>query len=545
VEPPPAPKPDPVAKVLGESEAAYQAGVEAYKTGHSEAARRDFDRAVDLLLMTPAEIRQDGRIEAQFEKLVDEIHRYETVALREGDGFSERHEVPALMDEIAELTFPSPPDPKLKETVERAVKGTVSDLPLMINDYVLSYVNYFTSKGRASMETALRRAGQYREMISRILAEQGVPQDLIYLAQAESAFQPWAVSRAGARGIWQFMASSGRNYDLRVDYWVDERQDPEKATHAAARHLKDLHDSLGDWYLAMAAYNSGIGGVQKAVEKTGYADFWELYRLNALPRETRNYVPIILAATIVGKNPEKYGLDRIIADPAIATEEVVVSIPTDLRLIAETIDVSLDLILTLNPSLLQRTTPRGEFHLQLPAGTKERFLEQIALIPEDKRVLWRWHQVQEGEGLEQIARRYGTTPKAIGEVNGLASEELQAGARLVIPATVARQDGGKTRTVLLRYRVKRGDTVARVADRFGVSPSQVRSWNRIRGNTLTPGQTLVIHTAFNAPPSSNAAPPSSSAARKKAASASKAKKTKSLSADKATQRPPGLAPGGF
>lgn len=527
-EPPPAAKPDPVARAIGESQAAYMAGVNAYKSGHLERAKRDFDRSVDLLLTIPSDLRKDARVEAHLEKLVDEIHAYEIVALKEGDGFSESRPVPAAVDEIAELTFPTPADPKLKETVESTVKGSVSGIPLVINDYVLSYVNYFTNRGRATMETAMRRAGQYRPMISNILSEEGVPQELIYLAQAESAFQPWALSRAGARGMWQFMAASGRNYDLNINRWVDDRQDPEKATRAAARHLKDLYDSLGDWYLAMAAYNSGIGGVERAVERTGYADFWELYRRNALPRETRNYVPIILAAMIVGKNPEKYGFDHVATDPPIAMEKVAVSTPTDLRLIAETIDVSADLLKTLNPSLLRGVTPSGEYELKLPAGTKDRFLQQIAAIPEDKRVLWHYHKVNEGESLQEIARKWGTTPKAIAEVNGLSSEELLAGSKLVVPATAARDAGADGKTVRLRYRTRKGDTVARVADRFGVSPSQVRSWNRISANTLGAGRVLVIYTTYTGGSGGPSSASSSKSRRRGATVASKSKQGASV-----------------
>jgi membrane-bound lytic murein transglycosylase D len=524
--PPPAPQPDPAEKIIAQSEAAYQAGVEAYRSGHLERAKREFDRAVDLLLTAPDNVRSDERFKAQLEKLVDQIHGLEVVALKEGDGFTERRTVPAPLDEIAELTFP--PDPKLKEKVEREVKDVVSDLPLVVNDYVLGYVNYFTSRGKGTMENGLRRAGRYRDLIFRVFKEEGGPQDLIYLAQAESAFQPGALSRAGARGMWQFMASRGREYDLNVGWWADERQDPEKATRAAARHLKDLYAMFGDWYLAMAAYNSGPVTVERAIERTGYADFWELYQRNVLPRETRNYVPIILATTIVAKNPEKYGFDRLLPDPPILVEAVRVSVPTDLRLVAETIDCSLDLIQGLNPSLLRITTPRGDFDLKLPLGTKGKFLEGIARIPEDKRVFWRWHRVAAGESLQEIARKYKTTAAAISEVNTLPGPELQAGAKLVIPVTTAR-DAGATRTVRLRYRVRRGDTVERVANRFGVLPQDIRKWNRISGDQLAPGRILVIQAAQSQPAGATTA--GTRAARKPAAkkqAASKSSQTKNL-----------------
>ena len=249
-------------------------------------------------------------------------------------------------------------------------------------------------------------------MIARVLHEEGVPQDLIYLAQAESAFQPLALSRAGARGMWQFVAYRGQQYGLRRTWWIDERQDPEKATRAAAQHLRDLYGLFGDWYLAMAAYNCGPGNVQKGIERTGYADFWELYRRNVLPKETKNYVPIILALTLIAKDAAHYGID---VDPEVpvATDIVKPGRAIDLRLVAETIDVDAETLRGLNPSLLRLATPDDPaFELHLPAGTSERFSAEIADIPANKWVSWRRHRVEAGETLTSIAK-IGITMPAI------------------------------------------------------------------------------------------------------------------------------------
>ena len=206
------------------------------------------------------------------------------------------------------MTLPAG-DPRLALKAEKELISVPHDLPLTVNDSVLQYLSFFTTtRGRAIVEHGLERAGRYNDMIRRVLKEEGVPQDLIYLAQAESAFQPQAVSRAGARGIWQFMPYRGEEYDLERSYWVDERSDPEKATRAAARHMRDLYDMFGDWYLVMAAYNSGPLNVARAIERTGYADFWELQKRNALPKETQNYVPIIIALALVAKDPALYGV---------------------------------------------------------------------------------------------------------------------------------------------------------------------------------------------------------------------------------------------
>ena len=211
----------------------------------------------------------------------------------------------------------------------------------MLNDQVAMFINYFSStKGRHTLEHGLTRAGRYRELISQTFQQVGVPQDLIYLAMAESGFQPLAVSRAGARGMWQFMAGRGSMYGLERNWWVDDRQDPVKSTQAAARHLKDLYNQFGDWYLAMAAYNTGPGNIQRAVERTGYADFWELYRRGVLPQETRNYVPIIVAVTIMAKNPAQYGLENVVPEKPVPTDQVSINYPVDLRLVAECLDTS-------------------------------------------------------------------------------------------------------------------------------------------------------------------------------------------------------------
>src|SRR5437016_12241578 len=255
----------------------------------------------------------------------------------------------------------------------------------MVNEYVGGYISFYSTRGKGTFLRAAERSGRYREMIVRIFKEEGVPQDLIYLAQAESGFHPLALSRVGARGMWQFMASRASGYDLTRNWWIDDRQDPEKSTRAAARHLKDLYNQFGDWYLAMAAYNSGPGNVQQAVQRTGFADFWELYRRNVLPKETKNYVPIILAMAIIAKNPKQYGLDDIQIDPPLAVDRVTIDYPVDLRLVAECVDIDVDTLQDLNPSLLRMTTPKeGVFELNLPAGAKQKYQEAIAAIPTDK-----------------------------------------------------------------------------------------------------------------------------------------------------------------
>ena len=498
---------DPVKELLSKVQFTYRTGVEAYQSGHLGKARTEFDRAIELMLTSGLDLRGTPALERQYESLVDNVNSFEVAALSEGDGFTERKPVTAPIDEVADIDLPQidvqQVDPRLRALVEKGLRDTHSDLPLVLNDEVLRYINFFSNRGRGGIQAGWKRAGRYRPMIERVLREEGVPLDLIYLAQAESAFHPTALSRAGARGMWQFMAYTGKMYGLEANWWIDTRQDPETATRAAAHHLHDLYRQFGDWYLAMAAYNSGPMNVAHAIERTGYADFWELYHRNQLPKETKNYVPIILAVTIMAKNPAAYGLTEVEPDPPVLTETVKLTTPTDLRLIAETIDCTVEQLQDLNPSLLRWVTPKlDEFQLRLPAGTRDRFLEQIAAIPEDKRVWWRWHRVADGETLAQIAKNYKTTVAAIAEVNNIEdakTADLAPGSRLVIPITpknpsllAAAMEGSKTRLVSLHYKVRKGDTLALVADRFGVEKDDVLKWNTLKTSSLAPGRVLTI-----------------------------------------------------
>jgi membrane-bound lytic murein transglycosylase D len=512
-----APHPRAAADILIEKvEEAFRSGEQNYKAGHLEKARRDFDHAVDWMLMSGLDLHSDLRLERVFDRIVSAIHAYEAAAFKEGDGFYEARAEPAAIDEIADLAFPV--DPRLREMAEGVLKNVPHDLPLVVNDHVLSYLNFFqTPRGRAIVERGLERGGRYRDMIARILGEEGLPQDLIYLAQAESAFQPHAVSRARAVGMWQFMSYTGRDYGLRTTWWVDDRRNPEKATRAAARHLRDLYAEFNDWLLAMAAYNVGAGGVTRAIQRTGYADFWELYRRNVLPRETRNYVPIIIALALIAKDADRYGI-AVQPEPPLRTDRVKPGAPIDLRLVAETIDTSVETLKALNPHLLRMVTPAdADFELHLPEGSAERFFAEIAVIPEDKRVLWRRHRVDTGESLSSIAKKYRVTPGAIAEANNLdAKAELQVGDKLIIPATLPASEQGR----LTRYRVRRGDTLFSIAEQFSVTVDELRRWNGIRGREVPRGTTLKVYPGGR-PPAADRASANRSGAKAAPAKASR------------------------
>jgi membrane-bound lytic murein transglycosylase D len=485
---------DPVADLIARAEKEYQAGLANCKAGNADAAKQNFDNAFNALLDSKLDIRSDDRLQREFDRMVEGVDQLDLGGTA-SDADAQKSE-PAPIDEMNGITPAA--DANVIAKAEAEIKSTHSDLPLMMTDQVAGYISYFSNRGRGTFERAFARSGRYRDVMLPILKEEGVPQDLIYLAQAESGFHPLAVSRVGARGIWQFMGSRARGYGLSHNMWVDDRQDPVKSTRAAARHLKDLYNQFGDWYLAMAAYNSGPGTVQAAVKRTGYADFWELYRRNVLPKETRNYVPIILAVTIMAKNPSQYGLDDVNMDDPVTYDRVTVNYPVDLRLVAECVDATPSEIQDLNPSLLRLTTPReGTFELHLPKGTKDQFETAIAAIPQDMRLWWRYHKVQSGDTLASLSTAYRTPVKSIAAANHLDIDEtLDADSKLIIPITPGRHpltDTGTYARRITRYRVRRGDTVETVAENFGVPVKMVRRWNGLHGDSLRGRRVLALH----------------------------------------------------
>ena len=532
-----APASDRVADLIGKVEKEFQSGLANHEAGKSDEAKEDFDNALNTLLGSDLDIRSDVRLQKEFDRIVAGVNElYPGGPNSDADQQQQKSE-PAPIDETNGMT-PSA-DAGTKAKVEAEVKNTRSDLPLMMTDQVAGYIAYFSGRGRGVFERAYSRSGRYHDMIVSTLQEEGVPQDLIYLAQAESGFHPLAVSRVGARGIWQFMASRGRGYGLSHNQWVDDRQDPEKATRAAARHLKDLYNQFGDWYLAMAAYNSGPGTVQAAVKRTGYADFWELYRRNVLPKETRNYVPIILAVTIMTKNPEQYGLQDVVMEHPADYDTVTINYPVDLRLVAQCINATPAELQDLNPSLLRQTTPReGKFELHLPAGTKAQYETAIAAIPPDMRLWWRYHTVHTGETLASLSREYRIPAKSIAVANHLEGTELEADARLVIPLAPGKHPASEVATYarrITRYKVHKGDTVESVAENFGVSPKMLRQWNGIRGSSLTGRKILALHLPIT--PNSEVVASKSKSKRQKTETASvKPPATKSAEIERITTK---------
>ncbi len=487
-------------QLINKAESSYNSGIANYRASRLDAARLDFDFAIDTMLASGMDLKSEGPLADEFNRLLDAINSLEMAALKQGNGLSPKLEA-APLDTAEDITFAPNPELVAKLKTELSIQ---SDLPLVINDQVAGYIGVFSQSEsfRRHMAASLQRVGKYRGLIQSVLKEENVPQDLIYLAVAESGFQPQVVNgRSGAGGMWQFMVRDGAEYGLSRNGNYDYRFDPEKATRAYAKYIKKLYGMFGDWYLAMAAYDWGPGSMQHAVQRTGYADYWELYRRNAMPAETRAYVPQILAAIIMAKNPERYGLDKLTPSPAVIYDTVAVDYAIDVRLVADVTEVPVGEVVALNPALLRLTTPRDiSFDLHIPPGTKQLFAERLKDIPKDRRASWRFHIVKPGETLEAIATSLHARLSDIAETNDITAQDpMSVGDELVVPVEMVAAARNSQ-----RYTARRGDTLITVADRFNISTDELRRWNKISASTLKPGRVLYVAEPVRLAPSSRA-----------------------------------------
>jgi len=482
-----------VQQLIAQVERAFKSGESHYRSGQLVQAKKDFDGAVDMMLASGLDIKADSQLDDEFNRILDAVNALELEALKQGNGFAPAVE-PTPADVANDVTFEV--DPNLVAKAKAELATTKSDIPLVINDYVASYINFFanTQKGHNTLKHSLQRSGRYKAMIQRVMTEEGVPQDLIYLAVAESAFQPQVVNHgSGAGGMWQFMPHD-KYYGLASNAYVDERFDPEKSTRASAKYMKFIYNQLGDWYLAMAGYNWGTGRVQQAVQKTGYADFWELYKRNNLPEQTKNYVPEIIAAIIIAKNPTQYGFDDLQLDPPVVYDTVSINYSVDLRLVADIVDAQPQEIAALNPSMLRLVTPppsllTAPFELHIPPGTATLFQQRIAEIPEDRRTQWRYHRVSGDDTLASLAHSFHVSVDQLASVNQLhVDDSLENVEALVIPVPVVSAPASHTDV----YKARRGDTLVTIADRFGVSLEDLRRWNHGVGTTVIAGQRIRV-----------------------------------------------------
>ncbi len=529
--PPPTPEPDPIAALITASQQHFERGQQELSVGHLDRARAEFDRAVEVLVQSPYGARYDSRLREHFDRLVDRISAYESAALAEGDGFTEKPSEPASIDALLEeSTFAAGASTHTQETVASDLEKTAYDINIPLNERVLAYIELFQGRLRDWFSTGLQRGARYLPMIQDVFRAEGLPLDLAYVPLIESAFNPNAVSRAKARGVWQFMAATATEHGLKRDWYVDERSDPEKATRAAASYLQALVRAFGgDWHLALASYNGGPGLVQRALKQSGLDDFWDLAgRPKYLPRETREYVPMILAAIVIARNPSEYGFDFSPAAP-LDYEKVKVPRPVDLRRVAEWAGTTVSEIQGLNPELRRLTTPvrYPDYEIKVPVGTAAALEARLAELTPVDTAAFKYYTVKRGDTLATIAKKLKVSRTDLAEANYLsAKSRVSPGQNLIVPVEPALLLAGRpdrptpvvaevkvpaaeekvvaakspaaappADAVKMTYQVKRGDTLSSVARLYRTTVQSLKVWNRLSGDRLMPGSRLTIFAA--------------------------------------------------
>ncbi|MFN2492223.1 MAG: transglycosylase SLT domain-containing protein [Pyrinomonadaceae bacterium] len=525
-----------VSDVMSRAEDHFRKGKLNLEDNKRDQARDEFDKAVDTILESGLDVRASQRLQGFYLELVERIYREEvpvsntpvranvselvaqnvdpdSAAQQKSDspqiGFREQKFEPSPLDELSKLVL-TPEEQNVSDADVVALEQAKQNVNFgfTINPLIQQYINYYQGRGRSTMENGLRRSGQFMKMARQIFKEEGVPVDITWLGQVESAWKPKAVSWAAASGLWQFVPSTGREYGLRQTAWIDERNSFEQATRASAKYLKSLAARYkGNWELAMAAYNTGAGNIDRGISRAGTANFWAIYPYIA--QETRNYVPNILATILIAKNPEKYGFKGIRAEAPMAYDVVQVSTATSLQLIAEATDTSVDHIRSINPELRRDVTPRGEpYNVRVPGGKGKQFFAILKRIPAERRDSARVISVVPGEDLQNVANRTGVSLAQLQAMN--SGVDLKSTSKVVVPNSSVRLTSwrrAKPATTesasagLTKIRARKGDTIARIAAARSLDPTEVA-----RLNNITPEVELRAGQEIRLPPASAAAP---------------------------------------
>jgi membrane-bound lytic murein transglycosylase D len=524
-------------QIMTRAEDHFRRGKLNLEDNKREQAREEFDKAVDSILESGFDVRASQRLQTYYLELVERIYREEVplqqqsapnavntqlVAQNTQDpaaqktppppqiGFRDQKFEPSPLDELSKLVLTEQEKAVSSEdllALEQAQRNV--GFSFTLNPLIQQYINYYQgARGRATMENGLRRSGQFMKLARKIFAEEGVPIDVTWLGQVESAWKPKAVSWAAASGLWQFIPSTGRMYGLRQNAYIDERNSYEQATRASARHLKDLAKRYnGNWELAMAAYNTGAGNIDRAISRAGTANFWMIYPYIA--QETRNYVPNILAVILIAKNPEKYGFKGIRADAPMAYDVVRVPSATSLQLVADATDTNVDYVRALNPELKRDVTPRGDIYdVRIPAGRAKQFANLIQRISPDRRETARVISVAPGEDLQSVASRTGINVAQLQAMN--SGVDLKSTTKLVVPNSgikltkwvrAAKTDGEAAAPAgINKVRARKGDTIARIAASRNLDANDVARLNGIPVDTeLSAGQEIRIPSSATAP----------------------------------------------
>jgi len=524
-----------VTQIIARAEDHFRKGKLNLEDSKREQARDEFDKAVDSILESGFDVRASQKLQTFYLELVERIYREEVplqnqavpnnvamtlIAQNTQDpktpppppqiGFRDQKFEPSPLDELSKLVLTEQEKEVSSEdllALEQAQKNVGFNFTL--NPLIQQYINYYQGpRGRGTMENGLRRSGQYMRLARQIFAKEGVPVDVTWLGQVESAWKVKAMSWASASGLWQFVPGTGRTYDLKQTAYIDERNSFEQATHASARYLKDLANRYnGNWELAMAAYNTGAGNVDRAIARAGTANFWMIYPYIA--QETRNYVPNILAVILIAKNPEKYGFRGIKPDAPISYDVVQVPNATSLQLIADATDTSVDVIRNLNPELKRDITPRGDvYNVRVPAGRSTLFASVLKRISPDKRETARVISVAPGEDWQNVANRIGVSVPQLQAMNG--GVDLKSATKLVVPSGsvkltrwVRAKPGTEPETPaasLTKYRARKGDTIAKIAASKNLDVNDLARLNGITADAeLRAGQEVKLPGASTAP----------------------------------------------
>jgi membrane-bound lytic murein transglycosylase D len=421
-----------------------------------------------------------------------------------------------MLASLDTLNYSSEDSALINKLISR--KDISFDIPMVWNDRVKKALNYYLRGKPETIVHWLQRANFYLPKIKKMFADSGLPQDLAYLPLIESGFNTQAYSRAHAAGIWQFIPSTGKNYGLRQSYWFDERRDPMKATVSAIRYLRKLHDDFGNWHLALAAYNCGEGGVSRAITRSGTNDYWQL----PLPSETKNYVPLYLAALTIAKNPDLFNFSYSQSD-SFAFDTVLINDCIDMRDLAQGVGIDYETFRKINPQITHWCTPPdvSNVRLYLPQGTTQLFNDYYATIPDDKKVKWYAYKVKRGDNIQIVSRRFKVSSEAVREINRLRKDSrIIAGHILYIPipantpnneipqiiettASIKNEERTVKKTATdshgskVKYKVKKGDTISEIAEMFDVSIEEIGDWNSLSHSQIQYGQILTIYTERN------------------------------------------------
>ncbi|RKZ34096.1 hypothetical protein DRQ33_02885 [bacterium] len=489
-------------KLLVEAQRLYGDGVIYNMRGEWSKARDSFDAA--LKIISRLDLEYCDNVSDELDALLREITYDYRFTISQSETLTVESAPVVLSLALSEAPFSDLTQKRLKQLMDELPMDTTGishDYPIIINDRVKEKIVFFQTKAKKPLTRWLARSHRYLPMIEEVFSEHGLPSDLAYLPLIESGYNPNAYSWAHAVGIWQFIRSTAKHFGLEVNWWFDERRDPVKSTHAAAKYLKKLYNMFGDWHLALAAYNCGEGRVSRALKKQEVDNYWDL----DLPTQTENYVPLFIAALLIAKNPQKYGFEVSESEKPLQFDVVYVDEVVDLKLAAKCANTTFDTLKLLNPELVRSCTPpkMKEYPLRVPRGRGKIFVEAYKKVPESEKVAWARHKVRKGESLWTIARRYGTSVQALIDANSVNNPKaLRPGSYLIIPvdkitasnlAHSTKSSTSNTSYSYSTYIVKPGDTPSEIAQNLNISTASLLKANGMDENSIIrPGEKLKI-----------------------------------------------------